>query len=206
MNVHSGLKGVFPLTDNDKRLLILKAGLDLFNEFGFHATSVPLIAKQAGIAVGTIYHHFKSKEAIVNELYRQLKGDLSRTMLKDFPFDAPMRVQFTEYWRRMTQYMLEKPEAFLFMEAHHHAPYLDDESRQIHTPMMDAFRQVCENAKLQGAIKPLPFEVITALTIGTLTSVLKASTEGRLNLTNEILDHLGACLWDAISITSEARK
>src|SRR3989449_11144200 len=38
--------------------------------FRSHLTTTPLIAKKAGVAEGTIYRHFDSKQHLLNELYR----------------------------------------------------------------------------------------------------------------------------------------
>ena len=60
------------------RQAILTVAYDLFLEQGFHATSMRQIAERAGTAVGGIYNHFSSKEAIFDVLivekhpYRQI--------------------------------------------------------------------------------------------------------------------------------------
>ena len=46
------------------RLAIEDAALELYMEHGYHATSMRQIADQAGLALGGIYNHFKSKEEI----------------------------------------------------------------------------------------------------------------------------------------------
>lgn len=46
------------------RLAIEDAALNLYVEQGYHATSMRQIADQAGLALGGIYNHFKSKEEI----------------------------------------------------------------------------------------------------------------------------------------------
>lgn len=43
---------------------ILDAAEGLFAERGFHAVTVDAIAEAAGLAVGSIYHHFKNKERL----------------------------------------------------------------------------------------------------------------------------------------------
>ena len=52
----------------DKRDKILQAALELFAEQGFRGTSTAQIAKHAGVATGTLFHHFESKEALYLEL------------------------------------------------------------------------------------------------------------------------------------------
>jgi AcrR family transcriptional regulator len=46
------------------RLAIEDAALELYMDQGYHATSMRQIAEQAGLALGGIYNHFKSKEEI----------------------------------------------------------------------------------------------------------------------------------------------
>lgn len=46
------------------RLAIEDAAMELFINNGYHATSMRQIAEQAGLALGGIYNHFKSKEEI----------------------------------------------------------------------------------------------------------------------------------------------
>src|SRR5438094_646871 len=49
---------------------LVRAALELFTTTGYHLTTTPLIAKKAGVAEGTIYRHFASKQHLLNELYR----------------------------------------------------------------------------------------------------------------------------------------
>jgi TetR/AcrR family transcriptional regulator, fatty acid metabolism regulator protein len=53
----------------DKRDRILKAAVKVFARAGFHATRVSEVAKAAGVADGTIYLYFKSKEELLTSLF-----------------------------------------------------------------------------------------------------------------------------------------
>ncbi|MBN1822644.1 MAG: TetR/AcrR family transcriptional regulator [Prolixibacteraceae bacterium] len=52
----------------EKKELIMNSALELFAEKGFHATSISLIAKKAGISKGLTYNYFESKKEILDEL------------------------------------------------------------------------------------------------------------------------------------------
>src|SRR3984893_16511630 len=54
----------------ERRQAILEAALDEFVARGFTATRLDDVAKRAGVAKGTIYLHFKDKEALFQELVR----------------------------------------------------------------------------------------------------------------------------------------
>ena len=59
---------------------LVRAALELFTTEGYHASTTPLIAARAGIAEGTIYRHFESKEQLLNEIYRAALRMLSATV------------------------------------------------------------------------------------------------------------------------------
>src|SRR2546430_3076361 len=61
---------LFPSTTLSRSERLVRAALELFTAQGYHETTTPLIAKKAGVAEGTIYRHFTSKQHCFNELYR----------------------------------------------------------------------------------------------------------------------------------------
>lgn len=64
-----------PRTDRGRRTLrkLLDAAAEEFGEKGFHEASVSSITRRAGIALGSFYTYFDSKDA----LFRALVGDMS---------------------------------------------------------------------------------------------------------------------------------
>lgn len=50
---------------------ILNAGLELFAEHGYQATSIAQIAKQAGVSKGLMYNYFESKQALLRKIISQ---------------------------------------------------------------------------------------------------------------------------------------
>ena len=59
----------------DKRTLIIDAAVGVFAEKGFHQARVSDIARQAGVADGTIYLYFRNKEDLLLSLFED-KMDL----------------------------------------------------------------------------------------------------------------------------------
>ncbi|WP_424627254.1 TetR/AcrR family transcriptional regulator [Bradyrhizobium sp. SYSU BS000235] len=55
---------------SERREAIVAAALEEFTARGFAATRLDDVAKRAGVAKGTIYLHFKDKEALFQELVR----------------------------------------------------------------------------------------------------------------------------------------
>ena len=55
----------------DKRQQILDAAVRVFAREGYHATRVADVADEAGVAYGLVYHYFRSKDQILNELFSE---------------------------------------------------------------------------------------------------------------------------------------
>jgi AcrR family transcriptional regulator len=63
-------------TPEVRRAEILQAASELFEEIGYESTSVDSIVRSAGIAKGTFYYYFKSKDEILAALAQQLCAEM----------------------------------------------------------------------------------------------------------------------------------
>ena len=183
----------------DKRQAILDAALGLFADQGFHGTSVPQIAKKAGVAAGTIYRYFDGKDAMVNALYRHWRETARVFLLEAFPIGAGPREQFGAYWQRLAQFAITYPKAIAFLDFHHHAPYLDAKSLEAEKEGRATLKPFIEAAQQQGYLKDVQPEVIMAVTIGALIGLVKASREGHLKLTPRVLKDAEDVCWSGVS-------
>jgi len=182
----------------DKAEAILHAALELFAERGFHGTSVPSVAERAGVAAGTIYHYFASKEALVNALYKQCKGAIQAEALSNFPFDAPPREQFRVTWSRLADFALSHPKEFAFLELHHHGTYLDAESKAIETRLVALGVATIQQAQASQALKMLDPNLLLEFGNGAFIGIFRAAMAGRLPFTKETFMTAEQCVWEAI--------
>lgn len=78
----------------DRRELILAAATRRFAEYGFEATTVRQIADDVNILSGSLYHHFATKEEILEEIVREAilssRDDAQR--IAALPLDAEQRL------------------------------------------------------------------------------------------------------------------
>lgn len=63
-------------TSEVRRAEILQAASELFQEIGYESTSVDSIVRSAGIAKGTFYYYFKSKDEVLAALAQQLCAEM----------------------------------------------------------------------------------------------------------------------------------
>jgi len=68
MNIHSEKEG--KVSQGDKKELIRQAAIRVFSRKGFYKARAEEIANEAGVAVGTIYNYFDSKEEILLSIFK----------------------------------------------------------------------------------------------------------------------------------------
>lgn len=81
----------------DKRNAILEAAIQVFAEQGASAPTAR-IARQAGVAEGTLFTYFSSKDELLNQLYLELKAGLREAMLTGYPREAGIRERARHVW------------------------------------------------------------------------------------------------------------
>jgi AcrR family transcriptional regulator len=184
---------------SDKREAILGAALDLFVERGFYGTAVPDIAEKAGVGAGTIYRYFESKEALVNELYRQEKQRFGELTIREMPTgNLIARELFRTMWMRMAKFAIANPKPFVFMELHHHAPYLDAESHALEARMNAMFSAVVVAAQARGELKAGPPQLLMSIVMGAFVGVIRGCLETAAKLEDANWAFAEQCMWEAI--------
>jgi AcrR family transcriptional regulator len=93
----------------DKKAEILRCGRELFSEKGFKDTNVAEITKKAGMATGTFYNCFTSKDQLFMEIYIEENARLKKRILDSLDLDAdPMQVM-REMLTKNMEGMLHNP-------------------------------------------------------------------------------------------------
>jgi AcrR family transcriptional regulator len=184
----------------DRRESILDAALHCFVERGFYGTAIPQIAEKAGIAAGTIYHYFESKEVLVNVLYQTLKGAVAQRVFAAFPQGASTREQFAAMWNLMVAFAQDNQTAFAFIELHNHASYLSAESLAVDRNIKTFGHAIIQRAQRDGIVKPLDAFVLMELVFGAFVGMMRAHWEGRIELTPDVIRDAELACWDAIAV------
>nr|WP_272213290.1 TetR/AcrR family transcriptional regulator [Marinicella sp. W31]MDC2879236.1 TetR/AcrR family transcriptional regulator [Marinicella sp. W31] len=92
----------------EKRTAIMNATIGLVAAAGT-GTSTAKIAKKAGVAEGTVFTYFSTKEALLSALLLELEGELADILLKDpLPGDEG-REDMQHFWNRLIDWGVTNP-------------------------------------------------------------------------------------------------
>ncbi|MEZ4294402.1 MAG: TetR/AcrR family transcriptional regulator [Polyangiaceae bacterium] len=183
----------------DKRRQLLDAALRMFAGRGYHGTAVPEVAAAAGVGTGTLYRHFATKEALVNEVYRDAKSRLGAALLTGLDREPPGEAWFLALWSRLGAFARAEPDTFRFLEMQDHAPYLDEPSRQVEMGILGPLWAAGQALAGEPGKAPLPVDVAIALIWGAFVGLLKAERLGYLALSDEALLSAGRACWRVVA-------
>lgn len=180
----------------DKRRAILDAALRVFAEGGVNGVPIPQLAKQAGVATGTIYRYFDSKEGLVNELFREQKLAIHQRLYAGLDLQRPPREVFAALWQRMVTFTREAPDTYRFVELQDHRPYLDQASRTLEqeslTPVLAQYRTLQQRGVFRDDIRA---EVLMTLVWGAFVNLIKSERDGHISLSEQDIHAARDACW-----------
>jgi AcrR family transcriptional regulator len=137
----------------DKRDKILKAALSLIVERGFHNTPTSLIAKEAGVATGTLFHHFKSKEELINTLYLDLKTHKMKALTENYNSSDSIEESLKSAWINGVKWGIMNPKEFQFVMQFANSPFITNLTKEQAMDQYESIMGVFDQAIKEGIMK-----------------------------------------------------
>jgi AcrR family transcriptional regulator len=145
----------------DKRQAILDSALALFVEQGFHATSTASIARAAGVATGTLFHHFPSKEALLASLFLGIKQEFADYLLQHTGRSGILKQDANDLWQAAIDWSLAQPPKQAFFQQYSQAPGLDPTIRaQAMHEILGFIGELIAQGQQAGLLADYPLELM----------------------------------------------
>jgi AcrR family transcriptional regulator len=172
----AGPQGATAPAGVDRAALVRSALRSLVAENGLHATPMSAVAARAGVATGTAYVHYASKDDLVLAAFREAKVDLGRAAVGRMDSRAPAATRFEHLWLGVHEYLSQNPERARFLTQVESSPY----ARRYHgsfdadgDPLTDA----ATVPDMAAELLPLPLEVLFDLGLAPAIRLVSAGVE-----------------------------
>lgn len=184
----------------DKQKDILAAALKLFVEFGFHGTPTSKIAAEAGVANGTLFHYYKTKEELVIVLYNDIKNELNNYIISKVSCNETLEKKVKTMFIHSLYWALDNREKFYYIHQFNFSPHFAKISPEtIHKQSTCHTRLIEEsiNAKL---IKPLPIELLFTVVSSHVFAIYQYLTSADFSEDEQkrVINKAYKMLWDMI--------
>lgn len=184
----------------DKRAAVIQAALELVAEHGFHGTPMALVAERAGVAAGTIYRYFESKDDLISGIHDDLEKRLTAALREQYPEDRSVRERYVHIGKVIVAYCIASPMDFRFLEQFHNSPYGVAHRREklFGKQENDICSALFEEGLELGIIKDLPLPVLFALTFGPIVDICRDHILQFITLDDRLITRTVEACWDAV--------
>jgi TetR/AcrR family fatty acid metabolism transcriptional regulator len=140
---------------NDKYHRILEAAVKVFAKFGFHESTISQIAREAGVADGTIYLYFKNKDDILVHFF----NFKTRQVFTRFREEVGQAVNAVDKLRNLVRRHLEEFQKDRYMavlyqaETHRIRRQAEAQIREMSKLYLDLISTIVEQGQQEGLIR-----------------------------------------------------
>ncbi len=163
---------------------ILQAAAALFSDKGFKDTSMAEVCKMTGVAEGTIFYHFKSKEDLFVAILENLSKDITEEFekhieQKKFETGLDMVEGVISFYLFLAG-MMEKG----FLLLHRHDPYQLAEANvacrahleSIYNCFLDIFEKAVLRGQEDGSIRKMPARKAALILFSAVDGLVRLNT------------------------------
>jgi AcrR family transcriptional regulator len=157
---------------DDKRTAILAAATRIIVTQGLSAPTMG-IAKEAGVANGSLFTYFKTKADLFNQLYLELKAEMASATLKNLPVSAELHEQFFHTWRNWMNWASSNPQKRRALAQLGVSDEITTETRAAGHKTMAPVAELLERGRANGPMQKAPMGFVVAL----MNSVAEATMD-----------------------------
>jgi AcrR family transcriptional regulator len=185
---------------SSKREQIKEAALRLFCENGFQYTSTANISKQAGVATGTLFVYFPTKEVLINTLYKEAKQDLAQFLQEDLREEKDTKTTIKHIWLKAHAWALSNMYAFRFIHMYASSPFISQVTREEIASTADFAQHIIKKAITEGVITQMDISLFFQIFDGLWTSTINyIATLEKAENSDYIIEQAFEIFWKGVS-------
>lgn len=155
----------------DKRIALLEAAVRVFAAQGLSAPTA-LLAKEAGVANGTLFTYFETKAKLLQQLYLTLKAEMVSALLTGLTDGQETREQFFQVWSNWIHWAVSNPQKRQVLAQLAVCEEITPDIRQEANTFMGRVEELLEDVRGRGPLRDVPMafvgEILTSLANATM--------------------------------------
>jgi AcrR family transcriptional regulator len=182
--------------DEAKAREILVATLAEVEQVGLAGLSIEAVARRAGVATGTVYIYYNSKEALLEALYIATKSELAGLVFRDE--GLPIRVAFSRMAAAFLEYVIDHHAEMVFMSQMANSPYLSARMKETMALGARPLTELLERGKRERILKHLDTKLMLTFLQGTLRELAPLAAAVPRSRRAACFEQIAALCWDAL--------
>ncbi len=160
---------------NNKYHQILEAAVRVFARQGFYQSTIAQIAKEAGVADGTIYLYFKNKDDILVQFFSYRTKQVFESFREEVDRAQTSADKLRNLVRRhLAEFQRDRDGAVVYqVETHQSSRLAEDQIREMSQMYRDLISEIVEQGQQEGTIrKDLYVGLVKRFIIGAVDEVI----------------------------------
>jgi TetR/AcrR family fatty acid metabolism transcriptional regulator len=160
---------------NNKYHQILEAAVRIFARQGFHQSTIAQIAKEAGVADGTIYLYFKNKDDILVQFFSHRTKQVFESFREEVDRGQTSLDKLRNLINRhLTEFQRDRNGAVVYqVETHQSSRLAEEQIKEMSQMYRDLISEIVEQGQQEGQIrKDLYVGLVKRFIIGAVDEVI----------------------------------
>ncbi|MEO7530284.1 MAG: TetR/AcrR family transcriptional regulator [Sediminibacterium sp.] len=186
------------LRDDKKVQQIFKAVLTLVKQQGLAGVTMGGIAREAGMATGTLYIYFKNKEELINSLFFECRTEALENYFLNYDASKPFKSGFHVVWMNILNFRVLNFEDVVFMDQCYHSPFINECTMKLTKEMKKPLIKLIERGKNENVFKDMDSMTLLMFMIGSIHEGVKNAHYNLKPLHKNDVDGMFKMCWDGM--------
>lgn len=183
----------------DKRERILAAAAQLIVRNGLQS-SMAAIAEEAGVATGSLYNYFDSKEALVRGVYGRVAEEMTARLAAPPEPDSKPDERVRQYIASYLDFIWEDAMRAQLFDYLDNSPLLSlGDAKAIFAPFVEHATAMLADAQRAGAVRPGATDMIASFVRGSIRNTLRRRRMRTEPLSEDERSLIASMCWNAIA-------
>lgn len=186
--------------DEAKEQLILDTALRVISRSGLAGLKMSALAKEAGVATGTVYVYFADRTALIQRLYAYLLRKSLSDLRAGITDTDPLRVKIHKMTRNYLNDNVSRPEYIAFFEQYFRSPYSAEtaETRAEETNVMQPIYDLVVQGQRETIIKEADPDLLVTLVCGMLDELARQAHFTGRPVSEADWELVFSVIWDGV--------
>lgn len=157
------------------------------------------LAREAGVAAGTIYRYFSDKNHLLDEVRLNVAKRIAIEVQAGVSDDMSLKERFTKMWLNIWRLSGSNVDTLNNRVQYQSLPYASNRvTLELERKMFDQVERLFDQGKAQGVFKPLDNMILSGLSFEATVALARHHALGFYQLDNTAIEAAIEASWDAI--------
>ncbi len=184
--------------DPEKLEMIQRATTKLVVKTGFTGLKMAEVASEAGLATGTVYIYYKSKEVLVNEVFMKTRKEIADLLQNPNLQRDTFYETFEAIWLTYFHFCHQQQDKIQFIEQFRYSGMIWANNLQVSDGYFEKYDQFLLKGQKQGFLRRMELGTMKAQLRGACHEIVKQLRKDRVRLSDSLLDLCFDMAWNSV--------